>query len=54
VALEYQLTPRISVQGLWESETKSEAGAFGGDLKFRYAFRTLIPFSLLPRREGKP
>ncbi|MGH7818361.1 MAG: translocation/assembly module TamB domain-containing protein, partial [Candidatus Binatia bacterium] len=55
VALEYQLTPRISVQGVWESQTKSQAGAFGGDLKFRIPFRGFERFSLLPSApEGKP
>lgn len=55
VTLEYQLTPRISVQGSWESQTRSEAGAFGGDLKFRYAFRRFSQFSLLRSgREGRP
>ena len=48
VSLEYQLTRRISVQGTWESQTKSEAGAFGGELKFRFPFRNLTPFSMLP------
>ncbi|MGH7859799.1 MAG: translocation/assembly module TamB domain-containing protein, partial [Candidatus Binatia bacterium] len=55
VALEYELTPRISVQGIWESQTKSQAGAFGGDLKFRFPFRTFARFSLLPHGlEGEP
>jgi autotransporter translocation and assembly factor TamB len=49
VSLEYQLTPRIAVQGVWESQTDSDAGAFGGDLKFRYPFRTFRQFSLLPK-----
>lgn len=57
LTLEYQLTPRISVQGIWESQSKSEAGAFGGDLKFRYPFRNLTPFSMIPapsKRTGEP
>jgi translocation and assembly module TamB len=53
VTLEYRLTPRIGVQGTWESQTKSEAGAFGGEIKFRYPFRTLSRFSLLPAPSGK-
>ena len=49
VALEYQLTPGIAVQGAWESQTKSEAGAFGGDLKFRVPFRGFRDLSPFPR-----
>jgi hypothetical protein len=58
VGLEYQVTRRFSLQGVWESQTKSEAGAFGGNLKFHVPFRTLPRFSLLPRcplsRPGEP
>jgi len=43
--LEYRLTRRLSLLGSWEGSTQTEAGAFGGDLKFRYEFRRL-PFSL--------
>jgi len=46
VQLEYQLTRRLSLLSMWESRTQQEEGAIGGDLKFRYEFRTL-PFSLL-------
>ena len=47
VTLEYDLTRSISIEGLWESQTESGAGAFGADVKFRVPFwRT--PFSLLP------
>ncbi len=53
VQLEYRLTPRISLMGSWEGQTESEAGAFGGDIKFRYEFRRL-PFSLLPGDSGAP
>jgi autotransporter translocation and assembly factor TamB len=45
VQLEYRLTRRISLLGTWEGETESQAGAFGGAVKFRYEFRRL-PFSL--------
>ncbi len=47
VGLEYRLTRRISLLGSWESETETEAGAFGGDIKFRYEFRRLPRFSLV-------
>ncbi len=47
VQLEYRFSPRISLLGTWEGQTESQAGAFGGDIKFRYEFRHL-PFSLLP------
>ncbi|MFQ5667382.1 MAG: translocation/assembly module TamB domain-containing protein [Candidatus Binatia bacterium] len=46
VQLEYRIAPRISLLGSWEGRTRSQAGAFGGDVKFRYDFRRL-PFSLL-------
>lgn len=45
--LEYKLTRRISLLGSWESETQDQAGAFGGDIKFRYEFRR-FPLSLFP------
>lgn len=45
VQLEYRVTQRISLLGTWESQTQSQAGAFGGDVKFRYEFRRL-PLSL--------
>jgi autotransporter translocation and assembly factor TamB len=45
VQLEYRLTRRISLLGIWESQTQDQSGAFGGDIKFRYEFRRL-PFSL--------
>jgi autotransporter translocation and assembly factor TamB len=45
--LEYRLTRRISLLGSWEGQTTGQAGAFGGDVKFRYEFRRL-PFLLLP------
>ncbi|HSD10351.1 MAG TPA: translocation/assembly module TamB domain-containing protein, partial [Candidatus Binatia bacterium] len=48
VGLEYQVTRRFSLQGVWGSQTKNQAGAFGGDLKFHVPFRTLPTFSLLP------
>ncbi len=46
VQLEYRVTRRVSLLTAWESDTSSGAGAFGGDIKFRYEFRR-IPFSLL-------
>ncbi len=36
--LEYRLTPDLLLQGSWQSETKTRAGAFGGGLKFRHRF----------------
>jgi autotransporter translocation and assembly factor TamB len=45
VQLEYRVTRRVSLLGTWESQTQEQAGAFGGDVKFRYEFRRL-PFSL--------
>ena len=45
VQLEYRVTRRISLLGSWEAQTAQQAGAFGGDIKFRYEFRTL-PFTL--------
>lgn len=51
VQLEYRWTPRISLLGSWEGQTESQAGAFGGDIKFRYEFRRL-PFSLLSGLPG--
>ena len=48
VSLEYKLTRRFSLQGLWESQTKNDAGAFGANFKFRAPFRKLPRFSLLP------
>ena len=49
VSLEYKLTRRFSLQGLWESQTKNDAGAFGANFKFRAPFRKLPRFSLLPQ-----
>ncbi len=46
VQLEYRLSRSVSLLGSWESDAGSEAGAFGGDVKFRYEFRK-VPFSLL-------
>jgi len=48
VQLEYQLTPTMLVIGSWESRTETSAGGFGGGIKFRYRFRYLPRFSLLP------
>jgi len=48
VALEYQLTRKFSLQGIWESATKNDAGAFGANFKFRAPFRTAPRFSLIP------
>ncbi len=45
--LEYQLTPSISVQGQWKSQTESQAGTFGGDIKFRHRFRHLPCLSVV-------
>ena len=51
VELEYDLTRRISLLSTWKEETRSEAGAFGGAVKFRYEFRR-SPFSLLRQAIG--
>jgi translocation and assembly module TamB len=53
VQLEYRITSRISLLGTWESASTTQAGAFGGDIKFRYEFRKL-PFSLLSSDLGLP
>jgi autotransporter translocation and assembly factor TamB len=45
--LEYRLTPRVSAIGSWESETETQAGAFGAGLKFRYEYRRAPRYSLL-------
>ncbi len=50
---EYRLTRRMSLLGDWENATKSEAGAFGGGVTFRYEFRRL-PYSLCNGDEGAP
>ena len=47
VQLEYRLTTRFSLLSSWESDSQSNAGAFGGGVKWRYEFRRL-PFSLRP------
>lgn len=46
VQLEYRMSRSVSLLGSWESDAGSQAGAFGGDIKFRYEFRK-VPFSLL-------
>lgn len=51
--LEYRITRRISLLGTWESRTQQQAGAFGGDVKFRYEFRKL-PFSLFGDSAASP
>ncbi len=48
VGIEYRLTRGLSAQAVWQSQTKSQAGAIGANLKFRVPFRTLRTFSLLP------
>jgi autotransporter translocation and assembly factor TamB len=45
VQLEYRITRRMSLLSAWEGQTQSQAGAFEGDIKFRYDFRR-VPFSL--------
>lgn len=45
VQLEYRWTRRVSLLSSWESQTQSSAGAFGGDVKFRFEFRR-VPFSV--------
>jgi len=43
VQLEYRWTRRVSLITSWESQTRSNAGAFGGDIKFRLDYRR-VPF----------
>jgi translocation and assembly module TamB len=45
VSLDYRWTRRVSLIPSWESQTQSSAGAFGGDVRFRFEFRR-VPFSL--------
>lgn len=47
VEMEYRLTRRVSLIGTWESETRQEAGAFGGRVKLVYPFRRLPRWSLV-------
>jgi hypothetical protein len=51
IGAEYRLTRRISLLADWENATKSEAGAFGAGITFRYEFRRL-PYSLRTESEG--
>ena len=51
--LEYRITGRISLLGTWESASQSQAGAAGGDIKFRYEFRR-VRFSLLSDDSNPP
>lgn len=45
--LEYRLTDRTSLLGIWESESEGQAGAIGGGVKFRREFRRIPGSSLL-------
>ncbi|MDX2170389.1 MAG: translocation/assembly module TamB domain-containing protein [Deltaproteobacteria bacterium] len=47
VEAEYRLGPRVSIPLLWESQTETEAGAFGGGVRVRYEFWRVTPFTLL-------
>jgi autotransporter translocation and assembly factor TamB len=47
VETEYRLGPRVSIPLLWESQTETEAGAFGGGVRVRYEFWRVTPFTLL-------
>jgi len=47
VEMEYRFSPRFSVVGAWESETGTQAGAFGGRVKLAHPFRRLPRWSLL-------
>jgi autotransporter translocation and assembly factor TamB len=47
VEADYKLGPRVSIPLLWESQTETEAGAFGGGIKLRYEFWRVTPFTLL-------
>lgn len=46
VLLDYQLTPRLLVEGTWESRTEASEGSFGANVKFRRQFRGLPCVSL--------
>ncbi len=48
VQVEYRLTRGMSLLGSWEGQTRSQAGAFGGGVKFRHEFRKLPLLDLLP------
>jgi autotransporter translocation and assembly factor TamB len=47
VETEYRLGPRVSIPLMWESQTETEAGAFGGGVRVRYEFWRVTPFTLL-------
>lgn len=47
VQLEYRVSPRISLLADWESASSSQAGAFGGEIKFRFPFRTFPGWTAL-------
>lgn len=47
VEAEYRLGPRVSIPLMWESQTETEAGAFGGGVRVRYEFWRVTPFTLL-------
>jgi len=43
----YQLSPRTTLVGLWESATTEQSGAFGGEINFQYRYIGWPRFSLL-------
>lgn len=47
VEADYRLSPRVSIPLMWESQTETEAGAFGGGVRVRYEFWRVTPFTLL-------
>lgn len=47
VQLEYHVSPRVSLLADWESASTDQAGAFAGEVKFRYPFRTFPGWTAL-------
>lgn len=47
VEADYRLTPRVYLPLTWESQTSTEAGAFGAGVKVRYEFWRITPYTLL-------
>lgn len=47
VQLEYRVSPRISLLADWESASTNQAGAFAGEIKFHYPFRTFPGWTAL-------
>ena len=41
---EYKILENVYLQGAWESETTTQEGDIGGDIKFRYRYRQFKDF----------